>query len=781
MYKTGLLRRVLESFFLGKDDSYGDTPSFEQLEQRVLFSANPLSETWSPDQGQYADNAVVAMPLTAGETDIKTMGVVADVQAPVITGLSLANNASLKGPIEFSATVRDPDSTMLDWQITITHKDTGQVFVMSGDSVAIKGYYATTITLGQIDPAVIGEGNFLLSFQVTDPGGNTAVKEVNFTMDTTAPVVESITANKDVLQTFESIKFTVNASDNIGITKYAFSLDGKQMTTANTFTHKFTEAGTYVLTAVAYDKAGNVSETHTRVITVAECPDLNAPSMSISIGNGTYIKNNTAITATISDNDSLEVNWTATLINNETGQRHLMGSGDRAVQTKLLGTLRSSEFADGSYTIEVAAVDKGGNSSFLSRTFTFDTTPPEVSIETGSERLVTGTMRLTLGIEDMSPVSGATLTVNGRGVTLNPTTRSGLYEFAEPGEYTLVARVSDAAGNVTNVTRVITITENTDIVPPSVTIHSPTEGVYYNNSVALKVSVGDDQASYLGWTVRVIGPNTNVVRAQGEGPVTEEVLYTLPVGAGYSTANGEYTFEVEAVDAAGNITVERVSVMVDSTAPRVLKNNYSDYQTNGAGERFFKDSFNLSWTLSDQGSPEELVTWTVLCKNKDTGQTVALKTGTGFSADITIDPALFASGLYGFSLHAVDAAGNSVTSGEFAAALDTTPPVLQSVSSRVDMWGFNVLATATDDYDMQWCHYNVVSAPEGWGISPEYTWNIRMYPSDAEANLWEGIGGHHGGQGYPPPIGTYVVRVVAVDKCGNVSEPMYLTLNYPGP
>ena len=662
VYREGLFTRLFNALASGKDDAVGAGPVFDQLEQRVLFSANPLSEMWSPDdQGGYA-NAVVAMPLDVGESGL----------------------------------------------------------------------------------AITGAAN---------------------------PVIESITANKEVLQTFELIQFTINTGDNAAIARYAFSLNGKLVTTGKTMSQNFTEAGTYVLTAVAYDKAGNASETFTKTITVIERPDLRPPGIGTTVSNGAYLKDNFSINVAISDADSLEINWTAVLIDNATGQRYQLGSGNRATTSQKLISMQKANFADGSYTLEVEAIDKGGNRTFVSNTFTFDTTPPEVRIETGSERFETGTMRLILDIEDMSPISSASLTVNGKAVVgLNAVTRQGLYTFTEPGEYTLVATVGDRAGNIAKVTRVITIAENTDFTPPSVTIHSPSEGVYYNHDVAVRISIGEDQAAYMGWKVRVTHPNTGNVNivAQGEGPITDEVVYTMPVS--YASTNGVYKFEVEAVDAAGNVTIERVNILVDSTNPIISRNNYHEYRMDGAGARHLTEPFSLEWTFSDKGSPEELVTWTVFCKDKETGRTVALKTGTGFGAGISIDPAQFASGRYGFTLQVVDAAGNTATSPEFDTYMDAVPPVLQSLTHEMTGFGFRIFATATDDYAMPtYCKYYIESSPNG--NYNGYEWTLVKVPGK-ENEYYGGLGGIDS----PIREGAYVVKVVAVDLCGNYSEPQYLTI-----
>ena len=764
--KESFFRKVAGIFAREREVSYGDAPVFDQLEQRVLLSANPLSDTWSPDQEQYADNAVVAMPLTAGETGVAVTNAVIDVKAPTIGALSVTNNKLLNGPVELTAVVRDTDSATLDWQLTITNKDTGQTFVLTGDPLSVPGSGQYTFSLGQIDPAVIGDGNFLLSFQVTDPGGNSAVKEVNFTVDATAPVVESITANREVLQTFESVLFTVNASDNVAVTRYAFSMNGKQMTTGKAFQHTFTEAGTYVLTAVAYDKAGNASETFTQVITVAECPDVKAPIIGItSPTNNSCVKDGAVITVTVRDSDSLEVNWTATLINNDTGQRYSLGSGDRAISSQTLLTLRKGDFPDGSYTVEVEAVDKGGNRTLVTRDFVFDTIPPEVSIETGSQRFETGTMRLRLDIEEENPGNYTLFKINGRNITPDANQRY-IYQFAEAGEYTLVATVRDKAGNETTVTRVITIAENTDFTPPSVTIESPASGAWYNSDVEVQATITDNAAAYMAWTVRVTYPDgSTAVVQRGEGTVNEGIVYTLPIKSYYP--NGAYAVEIEAVDAAGNITVERVSFMVDTVAP-MISDNFRDYYVGDHVQRYLKDPFTLRWTMSDNVTPENMVAWTVLCTNKDTGRTTELKTGVGFNADMTIDPAQFASGRYEFKLQVVDAAGNTRIGQVFETHMDAVPPILHSVSYEMSWPGFRLFLTASDNNDLRYCRFYYLSSPAGHSPDLAHV----AYPG-ADDNVC--INGYGSGDS-PAKEGTYVLRIEAVDRCGNVSESQYLTI-----
>ena len=101
-----------------------------------------------------------------------------------------------------------------------------------------------------------------------DKAGNEgiATRSITVQADTTKPSV-SISSTASTVAVGKSFTITVNASDNIGVVSIEVDIDGVPISLDenNKYTVTPTEAGTIVITAKVYDKAGNVG-TATRTV-----------------------------------------------------------------------------------------------------------------------------------------------------------------------------------------------------------------------------------------------------------------------------------------------------------------------------------------------------------------------------------------------------------------------------------------------------------------------------------------------------------------------------------
>lgn len=761
--KPGLFKTLAAKLNWLDDDGYGEAPTMEQLESRLLMSANPVSEIWSQQtqDNSLGDQAVVAMPLNAGEGVAVTMSAATDVYAPTITSFSVNNNAIFNKSFEISAYLADRDSDTLDWQVTLENTTTGETFVYTGEPVTTPGTGSKKVVFATINPADLGDGTYQLTLEVTDPAGNAASKAVSVRFDTTPPVIESITADKNAVETFTSTKFTINASDNVAVTKYALTINGQAVSPTSTgvATYTFKEAGNYEFVATASDAAGNTT-TYSQTITVIECADLKAPTIGFAMS--TYYKADVPVRFNIRDVDSLEVNWTAKVINNATGEERLVAAGDRTfdLQTNV-ATLSVADYADGSYTVVVEAIDKGGNRAIASSTFTIDTVAPIISIETETTRFETGKMVLNVVVDEANPyVGGNRLSINGKLVAVVPSGRF-VYDFATPGTYVLMAQATDMAGNIGTVTRTIEIAANTDITPPSVNIVSPAAGSYHSGTINLHANITDNTDSYISWTVRVTRPNGTMGRSYtGEGSVVD-------VNISEASVLGEYTIEIEAVDAAGNVSVTRTSYFQDTVAPKFVATNFVDLVKLQTPLAYITTPFSLAATLTDANSPDELITWTVTAENYTTGEKFTVATGTGGEVNVGINPSAYASGGYRFTITAVDAAGNA-SFRAFDTRLDGHPPTVRIVEAKYEKSVVSWTLHGVDDLGYLRYEAELVSTPSGelvggrvgggWG-------NDNPYVSGGVV-----INTRAGGEG------VYTFKITAFDQAGNATLPLYFSV-----
>ena len=483
--------------------------------------------------------------------------------------------------------------------------------------------------------------------------------------------------------------------------------------------------------------------------------DVNAPVITISPADGKIYKS-VAIKVRVTDSDSATVNWTARLINHATGEESIIGSGGTPSSSyHTLATINGANYADGMYSVVVEAVDAAGNRSEKVHSLTLDTTPPDVSIMAESERFEVGTTAFNIVATDATEIGTRTLKVNGKTVSVNASGRA-VYTFTAPGTYTFVATAKDAAGNIGTETRTIVVTENTDFNAPTIDIISPASGSYTNASkVSVIATIDDAEGGYIGWTVRLHSPNGNIrVIATGDGAVFNAEI------ANYGVSEGTNIFEIEAVDAAGNVTVVTRTFNVDRTKPVVTF-------AKGEGQMGFMNwrtgPFDLTGGITDKYSPIGQVSWKVTATSLTTGQSSVYATGSGSPASgvyTTVNPTDFASGGYKFTIEATDPAGN-VGSRSLEIWMDGVPPAITSYSYQ---WSpvnkhqivFNLLAV--DDYNVKHANIQILGRPGHETIPPHPGPGQNDYPDEGpavlRANLTDGPG-------------TYVLQLCVVDNAEN--------------
>jgi beta-lactamase superfamily II metal-dependent hydrolase len=135
----------------------------------------------------------------------------------------------------------------------------------------------------------------------------------SFTLDAvggggdTTPPTTSITAPANGATVSSTTNVTASASDNVGVTKVEFYLDGALQSTDTTSPYAWSwntltsPNGSHSLQSKAYDAAGNTGSSATISVTVNN--DTTAPTTSITApANGATVSGTTAVNASASDN-----------------------------------------------------------------------------------------------------------------------------------------------------------------------------------------------------------------------------------------------------------------------------------------------------------------------------------------------------------------------------------------------------------------------------------------------------------------------------------------------
>ncbi|MBJ6727573.1 DUF4082 domain-containing protein [Geomesophilobacter sediminis] len=209
----------------------------------------------------------------------------------------------------------------------------------------------TSTTLSGLDPA----HNYYAAVTAFNSAGESAYSNVVLIPESVAPTV-SITAPANGATATGTMSVTANATDNIGVTKVEFYVNGTLAATDTATPYLYSwntsnlAAGTYTLTAKAYDAAGNVGTSS--AVSVSVVKDTTAPTVSLSApASGATLTGTTTLSATASDNIGVtKVEFYA--------NGALLGATNVAPYSYSWNT---STVANGSYTLTAKAYDAAGN------------------------------------------------------------------------------------------------------------------------------------------------------------------------------------------------------------------------------------------------------------------------------------------------------------------------------------------------------------------------------------------------------------------------------------
>ncbi len=273
--------------------------------------------------------------------------------------------------------------------------------------------------------------------------------------DTVAPTT-SITAPLAGATVSGTTTVTASASDNVGVTKVEFYLDGTLQSTATTSPYSWSwntttaTNGSHSLMSKAYDAALNVGSSAAVSVTVSNAvSDTTPPATSITAPlAGATVSGTTTVSASASDN-----------------------VGVTKVEFYLDGTLQTTDTTspyswnwntttatNGTHSLTSKAYDAAanvGSSAAVSVTVSnavADTTPPATSITApAAGATVSGTTTVTASASDNVGVTKVEFSLDG---TLQSTSTASPYSWswntttATNGSHSLTSKAYDAAGNV---------------------------------------------------------------------------------------------------------------------------------------------------------------------------------------------------------------------------------------------------------------------------------------------------------------------------------------------
>ncbi|HSX35978.1 MAG TPA: fibronectin type III domain-containing protein [Patescibacteria group bacterium] len=629
-----------------------------------------------------------------------------DTTAPSVpTGLSATANA-------------DGHQVNLSWAASIDDTAvTGYNVYRVGTTGSIATVTGTTFT----DIGLIDATSYTYSVVAIDAAGNQSAPSdsvTTVTPDVTAPSIPGVTATFTDATTAQ-ISWTAS-TDNVAVSSYKLYRNGDTTipfailpagTTTFTDTN-LNQATSYTYTVTAVDAAGNTSVQSVPATVVT--PDTTAPSAP------------TGLMATAdASGHSITLTWTAPTDNvGVTGYNVYRG-------TTLVGAVTDATFTDTglndatNYTYMVVATDAAGNLSdqtAVAAATTPDVTAPtapasvQVTAVGGFSAHITWT-----GSADNVAVAGYRIYRGGVLVGTTPDTSFTDAGLIDGGNYTYIVTALDTAGHESDPSSSASVSLPDASAPtiPTGLVATPIDGSH----ISLTWIASTDNVGVAGYYVYRAGTTAPIA-------TTTSTTYTDT----NLTDATSYAYTIVVFDAAGNasdVSVSASATTLDTTAPTTP----------------------ASFTATAQGGHAVVLSWGAATDNvavksyniyrNNSSAPIATVLGTTFT-DIGLTDAT----TYGYTVTAVDAAGNTSSQSASASATlpDVTAPIAPTSLAATAQSGSSIKltwATPTDNVGVT--GYNVYRAGSlvgttstliftDTGLTNATTYNYTVTALDAASN-----------------------------------------------
>ncbi len=628
--------------------------------------STPYLYSWNTASLAAGSYTLMAMAYNAAGNAVQSanvsVNVVQNTTAPTVSVTAPANNATVSGTTTITASASDNVGVT-----KVEFYENG--ILLTATNVSPYSYSWNTATLTN--------GTYALTAKAYDAANNvgqssTVTVKVN-NPDTIAPTV-SITAPASNATVSGTVSVTATAGDNVGVSKVEFYVNGTLQATDTTapYTFNWNSAsltnGAYVLSAKAYDAAGNVGQSSNVSVTVNNAVVSNL-SGTVLITQGNYT-NKAAVTLNLTASDAY-ANVAAYCISNTntcTTWTKLATPVTPLAITAKQWTLAAG--ANGNRTVNVWFKDVLGNvSAPASAAITLDTTAPVNGTLTPAQ-LAGNQIQLawagfsdaTSGIASYKLVRGATLpaaSCTGTAIYTPAATDTTYTDTGSQGSkyyYRLCA--VDNAGNVSTGATTPAVMAIPEVNKPSGMV-SINQGNYTSKAaVKLNLTASDAYANVAAYCIS--NSNTCTKWTKPATPVTPFSITAKPwtLAAG---ADGNRTVNVWYKDVWGNVSAPTsAAITLDTKAPV----NGTLTPTQLAGNQIQLDWAGFSDATSGIAS-YKLVRGTTLPAASCTGTAIFTPAAT----DTTYTDTGSQGSKYYYRLCAVDNAGNISTGA-------TTPAVM---------------------------------------------------------------------------------------------------------
>ena len=610
---------------------------------------------------------------------------------------------------------------------------------ITNDSVAVFGttYNISNVPLG-------ADGSYEINVSAKDAFGNVNTTNATVTVtvagivDNTAPTITIDLPQEGYNYTTSTVALNVSADESIDTWQYSINGTTNVTFTSNTTLSSLPD-GDHNVTVFANDSAGNIGSAIVN-FTIDTTPP-SVPTIDVPANGETLTTATTWVNGTISaDSANVTVYVNGSITNDSVA---VFGTTYN-ISNVPLG-------ADGSYEINVSAMDAAGNVNTTNATVTVtvDTTPPDVptiTVPADSSTLTTAMTWVNGTIS--SDTANVTVYVNGSIKNNSVAVSSTTYNISNvplgvDGDHEINVSVKDAVGNVNTTNASVTV--NVDTTAPIISIVTPT--------ASSNVSKKGGQQMYVNFTYVEANPKNYTVLIRNATAIINSATDTTtssPVNVSFTmnatAAEGRYNVTVTMWDNAShtNTTIEVNAVIIDSTPPTAPTNLI--HTDDAPGDYDNDNSTDISWSESTDVSTVIYRIYRDGVLNDSTESTTYTFTNE-------------TEGSHEYNVSAIDSAGNINTTNESVTVIvDYTDPVIHNVSlsDNTTSYGQQIVVSVnvTDKIT------NITSVTAGSTILTHQS-----------GMLWNGTitGGY----------GTNTVTVTAYDNASNTATNS--NLSYTGP